>query len=516
MKNVKLLISILSVLLFGLTSCEPTNTKINVDSLSLDKEEIMLFEGANTTLVASILPENATNKNIEWKSLDETVATVIDGTVTATGVGTTRVSATSVDGSYSDLCKVTVLEREISGIELDITKVQIDKSKTLKLTATISPEGSQSLPLVWSSTDKNVASVDNTGLVTAHKGGAVTITVAAEADWSISATCQVDVYAKVESVKMSLESKVMNPEETFLLEANILPEDASNKNLTWSSSNNTVASVDQNGIVTAHTLGDAKIAAVAEDGGIEGICQINVEEKVIVLTPRSYVDEFGINHGDGIEIDNLLWAPVNCGYEEDDFTYGKLYQWGRPYGQGYNKNEAEGTLAGDMGDTYERNRVEELVIEAVGVSAENADKIYVPKSSLVDDWCTDRVPNLSWKAEYDPCPDGWRVPTSAEITKLSENHSDDATYKGQNGIWFSGSQEYSTILSDVIFIPMAGKANGWGYSFNRGGSVGMWTSDVSGTKAIELYVQGESYIMVQAVRRGESGYIRCVKEVPSE
>ena len=112
---------------------------------------------------------------------------------------------------------------------------------------------------------------------------------------------------------------------------NILPSDATNKEVIWRSSNTEVAIVSNMGEVTAISSGTAEISASV--GDLVVYCFVSVG--VRTTASKDYIDEYGINHGKGIAIDKTVWAPVNCGYHEIDYPYGKLYQWGRKYGQGY-------------------------------------------------------------------------------------------------------------------------------------------------------------------------------------
>ena len=91
-----------------------------------------------------------------------------------------------------------------------------------------------------------------------------------------------------------------------------------------------MASVSPQGLVSGRSPGTATITAVA--GMQSADCNVVVKALPAMI---DYVDEYGTNRGKGVEIDGVVWAPVNCGYHDTDFKYGKLYQWGRKYGQGY-------------------------------------------------------------------------------------------------------------------------------------------------------------------------------------
>lgn len=197
-----------------------------------------------------------------------------------------------------------------------------------------------------------------------------------------------------------------------------------------------------------------------------------------------YIDEYGINHGPGIKIGETVWAPVNCGYHELDYEWGKLYQWGRKYGQGY-----DGDLYDkDWNKTYYSDAIapeqeDGPVNLVIGQSGENADKFYC-NSEDSENWCTHQYDDL-WnsgtmqnpvKTGYDPCPEGWRVPSYEELYELIANHSSWITDEnGQSGFWFSGPSVYDETVPRVFF-PAAGFRFCSGYACNRGYSGSYRTS----------------------------------------
>ena len=240
----------------------------------------------------------------------------------------------------------------------------------------------------------------------------------------------------------------------------------------------------------------------------------------------SYIDEYGINHGYGVRIGETIWAPVNCGYHETDFIYGKLYQWGRKNGQGY-----DGTLydiAGNKSGTYSDTPVPELLLGPVnlwdGQYKNNNKFYYIPweSNNVSYDWCSvqnDELWNLGTednpvKTEYDPCPDGWRVPTYAELEGLSKNHSSWTTEDGQNGYWFSGSKSYSKTASQVFF-PAGGRFDTYDGSTDYRGQYGYYMSSrTAGSNAYSFHFYNSSAggTMLTSYYRSEAHSVRCVQD----
>lgn len=236
-----------------------------------------------------------------------------------------------------------------------------------------------------------------------------------------------------------------------------------------------------------------------------------------------YIDEYGINHGQGVEIDGVVWAPVNCGYHATDYKYGKLYQWGRKYGQGYNGPiyDINGNQSGTYTDASVPSIVTKAVSLSVGQSYSNSNKFYTYTSSYYYfDWVTPQN-NTLWnsgtdtspiKTEYDPCPEGWRVPTYAELNNLKANYSSWTTNAGQNGLWFSGLTSYSESVSRV-FLPTAGSRGNSEGSADERGIRGLYhSSSPSGSRACGFDIYYGAVNMYDGSMRVNGHSVRCVQE----
>ena len=277
---------------------------------------------------------------------------------------------------------------------------------------------------------------------------------------------------------------------------------------------------------------------VIDDAGNEQTIQTDKENSVLrsslLVMPEvtldkvpqtgDYIDEYGINHGPGVKIGETVWAPVNCGYHATDYKYGKLYQWGRKYGQGYDGSlyDVNDNMTGTYSDASIPSKVSGHVSLSVGQSSLNSNKFYISNTSpYTYDWVTPQDDTL-WnsgtednpvKTEYDPCPEGWRVPTYAELNNLSSNYSSWTTNDDQNGYWFSGSNAYSESVS-CVFFPAAGyrvydvaKADG------RGCSVYYWSSRPLSWGAYFLSFSNGFYVNNMTTNGRASGYsVRCVQE----
>ncbi len=261
------------------TSCAVTPRSIFVESLVMSQTELSLREGQTATLSVNVLPDNAENKGVTWSSSNDAVATVsADGLVTAISLGEAIVTATAADGSgVTATCRVTVGATLAEGVS-----VSADGETTLKvggsvqLRATVTPETATDKSVSWSTGNANVATVDGNGLVTAVGVGTATITCTNSA--GLTATIDITVErTPVSSITLNRETAALRVSGTIQLSATVLPETATDKTVTWSSSDDAVATVSGDGLVTATAIGEALITATAADGsGVTATCRVTV------------------------------------------------------------------------------------------------------------------------------------------------------------------------------------------------------------------------------------------------
>ena len=254
---------------------------VNVEGIEINKTSLTLNANETATLTATVKPSNATNKKLIWSSSDAKVATVTNGKVTAKKAGTATITVTTEDGNFSVKCVVTVKEIKVTGVELNKTSLNLNVGNSATLTATVKPSNATNKKLIWSSSNTSVATVSN-GKVTAKAEGTATITVKTD-DGSFTATCVVTVKkVNVTGVTLNKTSATLEVGKTLTLTATVKPSDATNKKVTWTSSDTSVATVS-NGKVTAKKSGTTTITVTTEDGSYKATCVITVKEK-----PASY------------------------------------------------------------------------------------------------------------------------------------------------------------------------------------------------------------------------------------
>ncbi len=260
------------------------NITVKVTSVTLNKTALTLQVDGEETLTATVAPDNATDKTVTWTTSNGSVATVDNGAVTAVSAGTATITATA-DGK-SATCTVTVNPKTVSvtGVTLDNTTATISVGAATQLTATLAPTDATNKNITWKTSDASVATVDENGTVTGVKAGTATITVTTE-DGGKTATCAVTVN-NVDVSSITLSQNTLNliyddeNNKTATLTATVAPDNATDKTVTWTTSNGSVATVD-NGAVTAVSAGTATITAKAGDK--EAICTVDVTAKTVAV-----------------------------------------------------------------------------------------------------------------------------------------------------------------------------------------------------------------------------------------
>ena len=364
---------------------EESSSDIPVTSVGIASEAEVEVE-KTILLEVGVYPTNATNKKVTYKSSDETIATVEassegvivkgikEGTATitvtsedggkiatctvtvkakaytinldnqgATTAGTTKVYVKPGDGVYSDsactnkISKITPPKKtgykfkgyydnatngekydlidengnfindnsiysiyniardcslyakweegsvSVTGVTLDKTTMEVEVNEIKTLKSTVTPENATNKNVTYSSSDKTIAIVDEYGNVTGIKAGTATITVTTE-DGNKTATCTVTVKASniaVTGIELDKTAAEINIDKTITLTATIKPNNATNKNVTWKSSDETIATVDANGIVTGIKEGTATITATTEDGNKTATCAVTVKDGAV-------------------------------------------------------------------------------------------------------------------------------------------------------------------------------------------------------------------------------------------
>lgn len=286
-------------------TCKVTVT-VPVSGIQLSQTSAALTVGDTLTLTKTIYPSDATNQAVTWTSSSDAVASVdSNGKITAKTAGSAVITCKSVsDNSVVGICNVTVKakvqtpsEIKVNKITLNKTTASVTKGKTLQLTATVTPGNATKKEVKWSTSNKNVAMVSPSGLVTAKSAGTATITCTAQDGSGVKATCKITVknpVVKVTKVTLNKTTATLAPKETLTLKATVAPTNATNKAVTWKSSNTKIATVSSSGKVTAKAAGTVTITCRAKDGsGKKATCKITVYTNTEAYVARIYTKALG-------------------------------------------------------------------------------------------------------------------------------------------------------------------------------------------------------------------------------
>ena len=320
-----------------------------------------------------------------------------------------------------------------SGITLNQTSLTMNSGTTAQLIASITPETALA-SITWTSSDESVATVDANGRVSAVANGSCTITAAITATTSgspVTATCTVTVTQMVTSITLSQTSAVIEQlGATLSLTETVLPENAGNKTVVWSSSNENVALV-RNGTVVAWDYGTAVITCEAADGsGVKATCTI------CVLDPSSYVN-LGLPTG-------TLWATCNVGASNPEDS-GNYFAWGET--EPYDEN-GKTTFTWE---TYKWCKGSNTTITKYCTKSDYGYEGFIDNKTELD---------LDDDAAYVNCGPAWRMPSKEQLNELRtkctwtwtvKNNVNGYEVKGQNGnsIFLPVTGYYQSSLDDT-------------------------------------------------------------------
>lgn len=259
--------------------CTVKVVAVKVKSIKLNKTSGTIAYGKTYQLKATVSPENATNKSLKWSSSNpEAVSVNSKGLIKALKANSTAtITCKSADGKVSATCKVKVAPVRVTGVKLNKTSANVGVGKTVQLIAAVSPSNASVKTVTWSSSNASVASVDKNGVVTGKAGGKATIYCKTK-DGSFVAACKVTVTGSdVIGVMLSEGSVDAAVGQTFTLTATVIPADAANKNISWSTDDAAVATVNSQGKVTCVGKGVCFITVATQDGNCIEVCKVTVQ-----------------------------------------------------------------------------------------------------------------------------------------------------------------------------------------------------------------------------------------------
>ena len=294
---------------------EVKSSIVDVTSISLNKTALTLTKGNTATLIATISPSNATNKNIIWSSSNQNIVEVYNGKITAKNKGTATITATSSNGKKAT-CTITVtlpVEKpiEVSSVILKQIDRTIAVNESLQLNAVVLPANASNKTITWSSSDSNIAIVNNNGVVKGIKPGITTIIVTTSN--GKKATCIIRVNIPAKSISFDKTSLTINKGSTQKLIVNFNPTNTTSKAITWKSSNNNIAIVNTKGEVTAKSKGTVTITATSSYGKT-ATCKIIVTDKVLYVSKSGSDSNSGTTPNTALKTIKKGISKLTAGY----------------------------------------------------------------------------------------------------------------------------------------------------------------------------------------------------------
>ena len=232
----------------------------------VDKTDITLDVGKKDKITVTVKPDNASDKGVTYTSSNNSVVTVdSNGNITAVGKGEATITITSKDDpTKKKTVKVTVTV-PVEDVVVDKTDITLDVGKKDKLTVTVKPGDASDKGVTYTSSNNSVVTVDSNGNITAVGKGEATITITSKDDPTKKETVKVTVTVPVEDVVVDKSDITLDVGKKDKITVTVKPDDASDKGVTYTSSNNNVVTVDSNGNITAVGKGDAVITVTSKD-----------------------------------------------------------------------------------------------------------------------------------------------------------------------------------------------------------------------------------------------------------
>lgn len=391
----------------------------------------------------------------------------------------------SRDGEEIQVLTRAVPPQLVESIWFDTSEYNLLVGETTTLSANVYPEDAANREVTWESTNEYIATVSSDGSVTAVNEGNCWIYCFATDGSGVFGYCHVTVSTFMPVSRIELNRSALNLEacETFRLTPTVYPQNATNKNVTWATSNESVASVDENGVVTANGDGSCLIICTAADGsGVSTNCQIT-----------SVFPEY-------VEIGGLKWATKNVGattvagsYET---CYGDYFAWSETsprYSNIMRTSASEATIT--MKSSYPSGY---SVSHYVSYSEATLDASHdAATRNLGSNWFTPSKDEFTALAEA--CGSTWKTltgkVTEGGIYTLSETQTYEPGYTGVAGILFVSTSD----ITKRVFFPKAGYITGTDF-YGGGTSGSYWTSTLytSTGKAYYYSITGGLYTDTRA------------------
>lgn len=270
---IKIKVLVVSLLvLFVLFGCKEEET---LRLISLNESDTTLLIGDEFQLIVTTTPSSIPVPTIVWTSSNSNIASVdSEGRVTAKTVGVAKITATTEDFLFQSICNISVMPIIATGIKLNTDSLELLIGEVYTLTYIITPPNTTDPRINWFSLDSKIALIDQNGKIKANELGSTTIII--KTGNNLSDSCNILIKpVPITGIELSKKSITLEVNESAVLEVTIKPINATNKNIFWSSSNSSIATVN-NGTIHGNGVGNAVITAKSESGNYIALCDVIV------------------------------------------------------------------------------------------------------------------------------------------------------------------------------------------------------------------------------------------------
>ena len=262
-------------------TCKITVVETPVKKVKLNKTSLSLTIGKTYTLKATTTPTYATNQNVTWKTSNNKIVRVSSkGKIRALKAGTATITVITEDGKKKATCTVTVKRPKIKSISVEESTIEMGVGTKQTLVIIPTPSTASTTKVKYQSSNKNIVKVNSKGVLTAVSEGTAIITITPNDGGNGTGTLVAVkvVYKQVVGIRLDHTLLTMNVGDTQRLKATILPADATNQKVTWTSSNSNVVTVDQKGNLKAVGTGTCRVTCTSNDpyNSAKGTCWVTV------------------------------------------------------------------------------------------------------------------------------------------------------------------------------------------------------------------------------------------------
>lgn len=454
--------------------------------------------GQHITLSAAVLPTNATNRTVSWSSSDTTKATVNASTGEVTGVAAGTVTITATAGGKTGTKTITVTANSQSKVDVESVTVsganEVAVGANITLTAAITPSDATNQTVTWDIQPAGIATIDANGVVTGVTAG--TAYVMATADGINSQLKEITVKAPtaVTGVTLNQSSATLTVGGgTLTLTETVAPNDATNKAVSWSSSNDGVATV-ADGVVTAVAAGQATITVTTEDGSYTADCVVTVEPAPVA------VESVTITEGASGKLAVGGTVTLHATVAPSDAT-NKTVAWA-------SKNAAVATVDASTGAVTAVSRgTAEITATAGGVSATYTLTVQNKYDELLESGVGTVIHNEDFNGEF----------TGGKLGTFGGNYGTKGVYGSQNGKdgatdetnYVAVTKKEANGYADLVDPDVAANAgNGAGAATTMNWAFGALKGEIEGYAEFTFVNGGTGWTPIQFTSLGGSELFR--------